>query len=47
MLEVRHPHVRCYCAHVIQACPWECHSYGIPWETSQGMGWDSTHLYFP
>jgi len=20
---------------------------GIPWETSHGMGWDSTHLYFP
>jgi len=20
---------------------------GIPWETTHGMGWDSTHLYFP
>ena len=30
-----------------QACPQECHSMWIPWETSRGMGCDSTHLYFP
>jgi len=28
-----------------QACPWECHSYGI--HGKRPMGWDSTHLYFP
>ena len=30
-----------------QACPWECHSYGNPMGNVFGMGWGSTHFYFP
>jgi len=26
---------------------WNVIPMGIPWETSHGMGCDSTHLYFP
>ena len=24
-----------------------CNLQACPWESSHGMGWDSTHLYFP